>query len=119
MTKTLLFILRHSPYQTNLSKEAIDAALAGAVFEQRIQLLFTGEGVWQAVGNQQSEAIASKSIEANLQALSLYDIEDIYIDQDSLSQRGIPPQQIALSAKCIDTELAKRLIKDCDQILSF
>ncbi len=119
MDKTLLFILRHSPYQSSLAKEAIDAALAGAVFDQKIQLLFTGEGVWQTLDNQRSEQIDSTSIEANLQALPMYDIDDIYVDEASLNKRGLTPSQLALDATIASQSTVQQLIQNSHTILSF
>ena len=40
--KTVLIVLRHSPYGSGLAKAALDTALATAAFDQAVDLLFIG-----------------------------------------------------------------------------
>jgi tRNA 2-thiouridine synthesizing protein C len=115
----LLFILSHSPYGNSLAKEAIDAALAAAVFEQNVQLFFTGEAVWQLLKEQNIDRSTQKSIEANLQALPLYDVEHIYIDQTALDDRAINQDQLCIDAETIDKTSIQQIIANSDAVLSF
>jgi tRNA 2-thiouridine synthesizing protein C len=78
--KRILIVLRHSPYGSSLAKAAVDVALAAAAFEQRVDLLFTGDGVLQLMKDQDSRSMGKKNIGQQLASLPLYDIESVYVD---------------------------------------
>ncbi|CAH0990110.1 Protein TusC [Sinobacterium norvegicum] len=119
MSNKLLIVLSHSPYGSSLAKEAIDAALAAAVFEQKVQLYFTGEAVWQLLKQQTVDRSTQKSIEANLQALPLYDVDEIYVDNSALSSRAISLEQLNIEAQPVDRAAIQQIIANSDTVLSF
>lgn len=81
-----------------MAREAIDYCLAAAVFEQNIQLLFTGDAVLQLLKDQQPESINQKNIAKTLSALPIYGIDQFYVDQEALTQYGLVEQPLALPA---------------------
>jgi tRNA 2-thiouridine synthesizing protein C len=111
--KTLLFILQRAPYGNSATREALDAALAAAAFEQNVQILFTGEGVWNLLPDQDTSGINSKDTSKMLQALDYYDISDVFVDEISLQERGITTK-FAITAKTIGGDTLKKLIKTAD-----
>ena len=54
-TKSLLLLIRHSPYGSSLARASIDVALAAAAFDQAVSLLFVGDGVLQLLPEQRTE----------------------------------------------------------------
>lgn len=116
--KTLLFILQHAPYGNSATREALDAALAAAAFEQNVQLLFSGDGVWQLLADQQPDAISSKDTGKMLQALEYYDISDVFVDEISLQERGISATQLAIASKTIGGDALKQLVKAADCVIA-
>lgn len=116
--KTILFILQRAPYASSATREALDAALAAAAFEQDVQLLFTGDGVWHLLQGQQANAIASKDTSKMLQALSYYDIEAVYVDSVSISERNLPVDQLAIPAATIAGEELRMLVKNADCVIA-
>lgn len=118
-SKRILWVFRQAPYGNLLSREAIDFALAAGVFDQNIGLIFIGDGVWQLLDGQNSQAIAYKNHQKLLSALSLYDITDIYADQVAIADRKINAQQLSLNARLVsDTEISQ-LFESADMILNF
>ena len=69
--KTVLMVLRHSPYGSGLAKAALDAALASAAFDQSFDLLFMGDGVLQLQPDQDSHTLGIKNMSRQLASLPL------------------------------------------------
>lgn len=118
-TKRYLIICRRPPYGESYAREALDAALATAAFDQPIALLFLGDGVTQLLGGHDSAAIGEKSFEKQLSALPLYDINKLYVDADALQQRGLKTSDLSLPARAVSEQEIIALLKNHDVILNF
>jgi tRNA 2-thiouridine synthesizing protein C len=116
--KTILFILQRAPYSSSATREALDAALAAAAFEQRVQLLFTGDGVWNLLPGQSPDVINSKDTSKMLQALSYYDIEEVYADAASLDERQFPAGQMAIPTQPLSGEALRMLVNNADCVIA-
>jgi tRNA 2-thiouridine synthesizing protein C len=88
LTKSVAIINSQSPYTENIAKEALDLALMFGSFEQGVSLFFHAEGVRQLV-KQQLELCTMKDFLATFSALPFYDIEQLYVCQQSLQERGL------------------------------
>lgn len=120
MNKKILLVSRQAPYGKSTAREAIDMALAAAVYDQHIEVLFMDDGVFQLLKHQQSQQVDQKNISAVLSALSLYDIENIYVHQESLKARAINADDLVLSdLQFLDSNAVGNLLNLQDQILSF
>lgn len=117
-TKTLLFILHRAPYGTSSLRDSLDAALAAAAFEQRVQLLFSGDGVLALLPGQQADAIGSKDTGKMLQALGYYDINEIYADAVSLEERGLDPAILAIAVTVADHTTLRQLLGEADTVIA-
>jgi tRNA 2-thiouridine synthesizing protein C len=116
--KTILFILQRAPYGDSTTRETLDAALAAAAFEQNVQLLFTGDGVWNLLPEQDASSIASKDTAKMLQALSYYDIEAVFSDDISLQERGLSIDNLAIAVKNITDDTMKNLVRTADCVIA-
>jgi tRNA 2-thiouridine synthesizing protein C len=120
MRKKILLVSRHAPYGTTTAREALDSALAAAVYDQDISLLFIDDGVFQLLKSQSGREIAQKSLDAIISALPYYDIENIYIHTESLAQRHIVAEDIVVAnVILLDNTAAAKLFEQQDHILSF
>jgi len=52
-------------------------------------------------------------------ALSLYDIEQVYACNDSLTLRGVSAEQLSMDVDCLDKETFENTLRTHDIILSF
>lgn len=119
-SKKLLFISRHAPYGSSLAKDALDAILAASAYEQDIALLFMDDGVFQLLPAQQAEQIEQKSFSALLHVLSLYEIEKVYVHEESLEKRQITINELAIEKiQVVDSTQVTRLFGEQDHLLSF
>lgn len=78
-----------APYSSNAGKDALDIALIFASFEQPTSLFFQGDGVWQLIQGQNGDIVSVKDYLKTFAAFEFYDIENIYICEESLTQRGL------------------------------
>lgn len=119
-SKKLLFISRHAPYGSSLAKDALDAVLASSAYDQQLSLLFMDDGVFQLLKNQTSADIAQKSFASILPVLPLYEINSIYVHNESLKKRQITINELVLdSVQIIDSAAICSLLAQQDQLLSF
>ena len=117
--KTIVIVCRKAPYGNSLAREAIDIALATAVFDQQLKLVFTGDGIWQLLKQPHSDAISSNNHGKLLSALPLYDIKDIYIDNEALTQRQLTEDDLVVAGKLASCAELACLIDSCDVVLNF
>ena len=98
---TTLFIHHRAPHSGSHTQESLDALLVLAAFGQNPSLLFQGDGVWQLLGKQQATAFGYPSLSAQLQSLPLYEVENIYVEAESLQARQLTAEQLALPVKVL------------------
>ena len=87
--KTFVYINRKVPYGTIYALESLEVVLIGAAFDQDVKLVFMDDGVYQLTKNQNPGGIGMKNFSKTYGALGDYDITEIYVDQESLTQRGL------------------------------
>ena len=99
-------------------QEVLDQVLITAAFDQQVSLLLLDDAVYHLLKNQQSERIACKDISAIYRSLQLYDIEDIYIEQDSLCCRGLTQDELVIPVTLLNRQEVATTIKTFDFVLS-
>ncbi len=117
--KKTLFIQHRSPYSSESPQEQLDALLVCATFGQKVSILFQDDGVWQLLPEQKGTAIEKRTLAAQLQALVLYDVNDIYVDAMSLKERGLDGHTLALPATPVNANTIKQLLCEQDMVLRF
>lgn len=120
--KNLLFISRHAPYGTGIAREALDAVLGASAYGQNLSLLFMDDGVFQLLKHQSPQTLQQKSLSANLSALPVYEVENLFVHSDSLRRRGIDVDQLIFSGEeltLLDNQQVAELMRQQDQLLSF
>ena len=117
--KTLLVIVRHSPYGSSLARSGLDTALAVAAFGQPVALLFLGDGVLQLLPAQDSKTIGRRNIGKLLASLPLYDIESVFVDAESAHRYRIDPDASPVPTTLLDTHGIRSLIERCLPILGY
>ena len=115
MSKSLLVISRQAPWAGPGAREALDIVLAGGAFDLPIGLLFMDDGVFQLAPHQDAKAVQQKDLSANLQALSLFGIDDVFACRHSLAERGLASP---VSAQPLSSEEISRLIGRYDQVIT-
>ncbi|MBU2871464.1 sulfurtransferase complex subunit TusC [Colwellia sp. E2M01] len=85
----LAIINSKAPFSSNHGKDALDIALIFGSFEQQVSLFFQGDGVYQLIANQDATLVSIKDYLKTFAAFEFYDIENVYVCQQSLSNRKL------------------------------
>ena len=85
----LAIINSKAPFSSNHGKDALDVALIFGSFEQKVSLFFQGDGVYQLIADQDGRLVSIKDYLKTFSAFEFYDIEDIYVCQQSLVNRQL------------------------------
>ncbi len=88
-TKKFLFFNRKAPYGTIYAWESLEVVLISAAFEQDVSLAFMDDGVYQLVKGQDTAGIGMKNFSPTYAALGDYEITKIYVEKESLEERGL------------------------------
>jgi len=119
MSKSLLIISRQAPWSGPGAREALDIVLAGGAFDLPIGLLFLDDGVLQLLPEQKAAQVQQKDLTANLKALSLFGVEDIFACSDSLAERGISSDGLNVDTlQLLQTSEIHMIIDRYDQVIT-
>lgn len=88
-TKKFLYVNRKAPYGTIYALESLEVVLIGAAFEQDVALAFLDDGVYQLTKGQATDDVGMKNFSPTYRALGDYDVNKIYVEQESLDARGL------------------------------
>ena len=94
--KKYLFVLRRPPHSGSHVQEMLDIVLSTAAFDQQVALLFVDDGVFQLKNQQQTQQYHMKDTAAIFAALEIYDIHQVYVELESLQERGLKPVDLLL-----------------------
>ena len=93
-TKKLLYVNRKAPHGSIYALESLEVVLIGAAFEQDVSLAFIDDGVYQLMLNQNTSDIGVKNFSPTYRALGDYDINQIYVEKESLELRGLKQENL-------------------------
>ncbi len=110
--------MRERPHQGVQLQEKLDVILTAAAFDQHIALLFLDDGVFQLKKGQQAEKQGLKETAAIFNALDLYDVNDLYIEEESLVERGLQRTRLTLPLESIHRKDISQLMRQFDLVLS-
>ena len=89
MAKRFMYMNTKAPYGTVYALESLEVVLSGAAFEQDVSLAFIGDGVYQLLKGQDTQGIGMKNFSPTYAALGDYDVNKIYVEKESLEERGL------------------------------
>jgi tRNA 2-thiouridine synthesizing protein C len=132
-TKKFMYVNRRAPYGTIYAWESLEVVLIGAAFEQDVSLAFVDDGVYQIMKNQDTSELGIKNFSPTYSALGDYDINKIYVEKESLEERGLTVDDLLPltwededddwaekdSIRVVSAEELKALFEEQDVLLSF
>ena len=119
VVKKFMFVNRKAPYGTIYALESLEVVLISAAFDQDVSLVFMDDGIYQVVKGQHTKAIDVKNFSPTYRALEGYDIEKLYVDKDSLDQRGLTEDDLLVDVQVLDAAGMAKLMAEQDVVLSF
>jgi tRNA 2-thiouridine synthesizing protein C len=110
---------KSAPYGRVNGQESLDMALAMSNFGQDVSLFFIEDGVLQLIKQQTSDKIQHKAYHKTFAALTFYDIDNIYVCQQSLLERGLAESDLLIPVTLIEPDQLATLIAKNDQVMVF
>ncbi|MDV7105429.1 sulfurtransferase complex subunit TusC [Vibrio sp. TH_r3] len=117
--KKLGFIFRSHPHSSAKGREGLDALLAASAYCDNISVFFIGEGVTQLIANQKTSGIYSRDYVPAFKLMDLYDIEEVYLCEDSLIEQGLRNSELVFDIIPLPIEQLKEKLNSCDKLLTF
>lgn len=117
--KKFMYINRKAPHGTVYAFESLEVVLIGAAFNQDVSAVFLDDGVYQLVKNQNTEGIETKNFSRTYRALADYDVNNIYLERESLEARGLTQADLLVPVRILSAQELARHMADQDVILSF
>ena len=133
IVKKFCYMNRKAPYGTIYALESLEVVLITAAFDQDISVVFADDGVYQLSKDQDTDSIGMKNFSKTYSALGDYDIKKIYVEKESLDERGLTVEDLqALKYEDEDDDWAEKdslfvvgreelstIIDEQDVVLSF
>ena len=92
--KKFMYVNRKTPYGTIYALEALEVVLISAAFEQDVSLAFLDDGVYQLAKGQDTSGIGMKNFSPTYRALGDYEVTKLYVERESLEERGLKPEDL-------------------------
>jgi len=117
--KKFMYINRKAPYGTIYALESLEVVLIAAAFEQDVSMAFLDDGVYQLKKGQDTQGIGMKNFSPTYRALEGYDVEKLYVEAESLAERGLSEDDLLVPVEVLGREALAALMDEQDVILSF
>lgn len=99
MTKRFLFVLRKASYDGFYIQEMMDIILTTAAFDQEVSILLLDNAVFHLKSNQNPDNSSYKNISKLFEILPTMDITAIFIETESLAERGLKLEMLTQSVE--------------------
>jgi tRNA 2-thiouridine synthesizing protein C len=118
-TKKFMFVNRTAPYGSVYALESLEVVLITAAFDQDVSLVFVEDGVFQLKKGQQTKGIEARNFSPAYRALEGYDVEKLYVEQESLAARGLTAADLIVEVTVLASRELGALMDEQDVVLSF
>lgn len=118
VVKKFMFVNRKAPYGTIYALEVLEMVLISAAFEQDVHLAFVDDGVYQIKKGQDTKGLEMKNFSPTYRALEGYDIEKLYVEKESMEERGLTEADLLVPVEVIDRAAMADLMASMDVVLS-
>jgi tRNA 2-thiouridine synthesizing protein C len=117
--KKFMLVNRTAPYGTIYALEALEVVLIAATFDQDVSLVFMDDGVYPLAKGQKTAGIEMKNFSPTYRALDDYDVKKLYVERESLQQRGLAADDLVVPVQVLDSAELGALMAQQDVVLSF
>ena len=116
--KRFMYVNRKAPYGTIYALECLEVVLVAAAFDQDVSVVFVDDGVCQLKKNQDTTEIGMKNFSKTYGALDDYDVEKIYVEKESLDERGLTADDLVIPVEVIAAEELRDIMAQQDVVIS-
>jgi tRNA 2-thiouridine synthesizing protein C len=116
--KKFLFVMRSAPRDGARVRESLDMAMTAAAFDQAVRLLMLDDGVFLLKRGQRFEPNGLKPVAPLFEALALYDVEDVFVERESLRGRHLTTEDLVIPVRVVDRTEIAGLTAEHDLVIS-
>jgi len=117
--KKFMYVNRRAPYGSIYALESLEVVLIGAAFEQDVSMLFVDDGVYQLKKGQDTKEVDMKNFSPTYRALEMYDVEKLYVEKESMDERGLTQDDLIVPVEVLTTAQAADLMEEQDVVFNF
>lgn len=115
--KKIMHVMRRAPHGSIYTYEGLEMILIMAAYEQDLSVAFIGDGVYALKKNQDTAGIGIKGFSKTFMALDGYDVEKLYVDKQSLEERGLTEDDLVVDVEVMDASEIGRLMTQQDVVI--
>lgn len=115
--KKFMFVNRKAPYGSIYALEILETVLISAAFDQDVHVAFVDDGVYQIKKGCDTKGVEMKNFSSTYRALEGYDIEKLYVEQESLAERGLAESDLVVDVKVISRAEMAKLMGEMDVLI--
>ena len=116
--RNILLLQRLSPFNHANGREALDMSLALAAVEHNVSILFCDDAVYQLLPTADHIDFGLKPYPRSFKLFSLYDIEQVYVCHESVTARGLKPEQFSINVTMLTREDIAALLSAQHQVIT-
>lgn len=118
--KRIAFIFTSTPHGSAAGREGLDALMATSALSDDIGVFFIGDGVFQLLADQRPAAILARDYIATFKVLPLYDIEECWVCQASMRERGLDDATaFVLPVTLLEADALRQRLNEYDVVMTF
>ena len=115
--KKFMNVVHRAPHGTIYTYEGLEMILIEGAFEQDVSVAFISDGVYALLKNQETEDIGVKGFANTFRALEGFDIEKLYVDKESMEERGLTPDDLIVDVEVLTSEEIGKLMTEQDVVI--
>ena len=116
IVKKIMHVMRRPPHGSIYSYEGLEMILIMASYDQDITLVFIDDGVYALKKGQDTDGIGIKGFAKTFLALDGYDVEKLYVERQSLEERGLKEEDLVVPVEVVDSEVIGMLIQEQEAV---
>ena len=115
--KRFMYVNRRAPYGTIYAHECLEVILIAAAFDQDVSVVFLDDGVYELKKEQDTTDIGLKNFSKTYRALDDYDVEKIYVEKESLEERGLTADDLVIPVEVLAAAELSEIMAKQDVVL--
>ena len=112
-----MHIVRRAPHGTIYTYEGLEMVLIMASYDQDVSMTFLGDGLYSLVKDQDTSEIEIKGFMKTLGVLEDYDVEKIYVDKESMEERGLTSEDFFIPVEVFTSAELGKMMAEQDVIV--
>jgi len=114
-----MFLCRQAPYGTIYAYEGLEVMLIFGAFEEDYTAVFVDDGVLDLKKDKDASGLEMKEFSTTYRVMEDYGIEKVYVDGESMKERGITPEDLMIPVEVVDRNAIAKAMAEQDIVIPF